>query len=677
MLMAALPACSALLLQGTRGRAGSVYPVSRVVELLRDMKAKLEEEADSDQELYEKLDCWCKTGEKEKSQSITDGEAHLSDLQATIEKMTALSETLRVEIADLEKEIAANQKSLEVATALREKQKADFIAEEKEMVQSIQALGAAITVLSKHHDGSSAALLSNGAVVKAMALAKAQAERHTIALTAKQQRVLGGFLQRGPEYFGSTPTFKQAYQPQSGEIFGILNQMKATFEADLSESQKEEVAAQQAYDELKEAKETEIKTGQASLQDKKQQLANSDATLAEAKNDREDTEESLKADKAYLSELNVHCALTDKEWEDRKKLRQDEIAALSEAIGILSTDDARDLFSKVYNGPPSLLQVRRASDEAWRRRAVRMLEQVAEKTHSGRLEKLIGSARLDAFVQVKKAIDDMVAELLKEKDEEVKHRDMCISELNDNERTTAKELHTKQNLEAKIEGLHMTIVGLNNTIDQLQAEMENLQQQRERASENREKEKTEYEALVKDQKAAESLLQEAYHALELRYSQGAGSGTALAQRSPSAFGNKPPPEGFKEYEKSGAAPGVLSLIKHIIENTQQMQKEATDAEAAAQDAYTKFVEETTKSIEAKDDAIVDRKQERSRAERDFQGAKGELDGTMTELEALAKTEGDLHISCDFLLKNFEVRQDARDQEVQALRQAKAFLSGMQ
>ena len=38
-------------------------------------------------------------------------------------------------------------------------------------------------------------------------------------------------------------------------------------------------------------------------------------------------------------------------------------------------------------------------------------------------------------------------------------------------------------------------------------------------------------------------------------------------------------------------------------------------------------------------------------------------------------EADLHKSCDFTIKNFDIRQSARDQEVEALRQAKAILSG--
>jgi len=48
---------------------------------------------------------------------------------------------------------------------------------------------------------------------------------------------------------------------------------------------------------------------------------------------------------------------------------------------------------------------------------------------------------------------------------------------------------------------------------------------------------------------------------------------------------------------------------------------------------------------------------------------------MLELEQLSNYKAELHQSCGFVVKNFEIRQTARDEEVEALRQAKAILSG--
>ena len=67
---------------------------------------------------------------------------------------------------------------------------------------------------------------------------------------------------------------------ESGEIFGILKQMKETFEANLSESQKEEIANQKAYEDPKAAKEAEIVAGQAQIDAKTQAHADTEEKLA-------------------------------------------------------------------------------------------------------------------------------------------------------------------------------------------------------------------------------------------------------------------------------------------------------------------------------------------------------------------------------------------------------------
>merc|ERR1719326_431684 len=129
-------------------------PVSKVITLLKDMKAQLEKEAEEDEEIYDKLACWCETNDKEKTKAIADAEAHIEDLTAQIEELSATSARLNTEIKNLEAEVKENQEALDTATALRAKQLAEFNAEEKDVLQSISALKNAIIVLSKHHPGS-------------------------------------------------------------------------------------------------------------------------------------------------------------------------------------------------------------------------------------------------------------------------------------------------------------------------------------------------------------------------------------------------------------------------------------------------------------------------------------------------------------------------------------------
>merc|ERR1719350_452638 len=254
-------------------------PVSKVITLLKDMLKQLEKEAEEDEEIYDKMACWCETNDKEKTKSIAEAEARIETLTTKIEELTAVSARLNTEIKNLEKEVAQDQEALAQATALREKQLAEFNAEEKDMLEAISALKAAVTVLSKHHGGA-LLQLPRSHLLGVAATLQFQLGKHASllqgVLTPRERRVAASFAQSPEDYFDASPTFKQSYAPQSGEIFGILRQMRETFESNLSASQKEEMANQKAYEDLKAAKEEQIAAGQAQIDSKTQELATTD-----------------------------------------------------------------------------------------------------------------------------------------------------------------------------------------------------------------------------------------------------------------------------------------------------------------------------------------------------------------------------------------------------------------
>merc|ERR1719482_952839 len=338
----------ALLAVGALSRADvddeKQRPVSKVIALLQDMQAQLEKEGKEDEEVYAKVSCWCETNGGEKLKAVEDAEAKLTELTSTIESASAKSAQISQEIADLESEIADNQAALDKATAIREK-----------------ALEEAIVVLSKHHDAPEEELLSIAAMVKH------QLHKHAKLLRARNPGVVVALAQG-------------EYAPQSGEIFGILQQMKETFETNLSASQQQEMQEQAGYEELKTAKLAEIGAGEAQLAQKRQLLAETDEKAATAKQDLDDTREALSADQKFLLDLKQKCAEMDSEMEARKKARAEEIAAVGEALSILSGDDAHDLFSKTLG----FVQVSFSNDSR-RARAAKVLASAAQRLHSPEL----------------------------------------------------------------------------------------------------------------------------------------------------------------------------------------------------------------------------------------------------------------------------------------------------
>jgi hypothetical protein len=307
-----------------------------------------------------------------------------------------------------------------------------------------------------------------------------------------------------------------------------------------------------------------------------------------------------------------------------------------------------------------------------RTQASKLLSAVAHKLNSPRLATLAVQVRLDAFTRVKKAIDDMIAQLLKEKADEIKHKDFCVDEFNTNQLQTEKKEREKQDLIAKIEDLELTIKELTEAIATLKAEIAEMQVQLKRAGEDREKENKEFQMTVADQRETQKLLKAALSILQDFYGKKKAAAGFLQKQEPVG---PPPPPGFETYKKSEASGGVVDMIQQIINDAKAMEAEAIRSEEDAQKAYEDFVKETNASIEAKSKDIVNKSELKATAEADLVETKEAKESVMIELEQLSNYNAELHQSCDFVLKNFELRQTARDEEVEALKQAKAILSG--
>merc|ERR1719311_947315 len=99
------------------------------------------------------------------------------------------------------------------------------------------------------------------------------------------------------------------------------------------------------------------------------------------------------------------------------------------------------------------------------------------------------------------------------------------------------------------------------------------------------------------------------------------------------------------------------------------------SEAEAQAAYEQTVADTNGSVAALQKEIVTKTKAKAEATKDKQQTGQDIIDTVKELEGLAKYTGELHGECDYVLKNFDVRQQACAEEMEALQQAKQVLSG--
>merc|ERR1719428_398787 len=117
------------------------------------------------------------------------------------------------------------------------------------------------------------------------------------------------------------------------------------------------------------------------------------------------------------------------------------------------------------------------------------------------------------------------------------------------------------------------------------------------------------------------------------------------------------------------------MIQQIINDTKLEEQETITAEADAQKAYETFAKDTNKSVEEKTKEIINKSEEKGKAEQEKVKSEETLEKVKFELSTLGQEAADLHSECDYTLKNFEIRQTSRMQEVEALKQVKAILSG--
>merc|ERR1719498_1722188 len=157
-------------------------PIQRVVRLLTEMKDQLVKEAEADQQLYDKMVCWCETNQKEKTKAIADADAKDKDLVAEIEERSARHGVLATELAQAKKDIGEEKEALAEALGIREKEQGEFMTEEKESIQALTNLKNAIQVLSKHHGGASLAQLSAPILTSLGTVLRDLATKHEMTL---------------------------------------------------------------------------------------------------------------------------------------------------------------------------------------------------------------------------------------------------------------------------------------------------------------------------------------------------------------------------------------------------------------------------------------------------------------------------------------------------------------
>merc|ERR1719316_2150273 len=288
-------------------------------------------------------------------------------------------------------------------------------------------------------------------------------------------------------------------------------------------------------------------------------------------------------------------------------------------------------------------------------------------------------------------IDDMVTILVKEQADDEKHKTFCQAEFakaDTEEKDTSTDISSITSAMADISD---EMAGLSEDIKTLKDEIASLDKSVAEATEQRKEEHADYTETLALTETAIELIAKAKNRLQKFYNPTLYKAAPVKEMTmeekiieAGTFAQvrlhvapPPPPETFggayeKKSEKSG---GVLALMDELVSDLEADMKDSGYTEKTAQKEYAELMTDSqaTRAQDAK--SIVDKEAAKATMEAKLITAKTNHAATKEEISLVTSYIGDLHVSCDFIMQNFDLRVEARTAEIESLKNAKAVLSG--
>merc|ERR1719305_136652 len=408
------------------------------------------------------------------------------------------------------------------------------------------------------------------------------------------------------------------------------------------------------------------------IEEKSVRLGELQVNIVEMKEDLDDTQKALLEDKKFLADLGKNCALKTKEHEENMAMRSQELVALADTIKILNDDDALELFKKTLPGASAFVQMTETAQNQ-RQQALAIVRAARQGQGHPELNFLalaLQGKKVD-FSKVIKMIDDMVATLNREQQDDADKKEYCEMQFD-----------TADDKKKAIEESKETITTLTGELKALNDGIVALDKQVAEATEQRKEENSDYTTLMANDSAAKELLGMAKNRLNKFYNPKLYKPPAASfvqvsmHKQEQEDAPPPPPEAPGGYKKKGEeSTGVIAMIDELIKELDTEMTEAETEEKLAQEEYEELMADSAQKRAADSKSITAKEGEKANTETALTTAEDTHTSTVKELMATEEYISSLHGECDWLIKYYDVRKEARTGEIDALKKAKAVLSG--
>merc|ERR1719247_3026604 len=465
------------------------------------------------------------------------------------------------------------------------------------------------------------------------------------------------------------PQAKQvAYESSSGGIVKTVEEMQGKAEDTLSDLRKKEMSDAQSFAMLESGLKDEISHGEEKLSTATKGKAANEEAKATASEKLVETEKSKAADEEYAGTLKTECEAKAAEWEARQKSAAEEMGAIEKAKTIL-VDGVKafvQVSTKTRRWNPNDDDESDAVTEK-RQKAVDILKQLSRTHHSFAFAQLASMATSDPFVKIRGLIEDMIAKLLKEAEEEATQKAFCDAEMGKSKTSQEEKTMTLDKLSARIDGAESTIAENTEAIKTLEAEVAEIDKAQAEATKIRTTEKEGYLVASKDFKDSAEAVAKAIEVLKAFY-----EGSFIQLSAKTNLKSKQPAFGGA---KSDIASTIISVLEMSEEDftTLLAETEATEDEAAkAYKALTKEnkLSKVTKETEAKGKAseVKSLTVQLGHSKEDHGSVSAELDAVLAYIDKLKP-------QCEEKAMSYAEKKAKREAEIAGLKEALGILEG--
>jgi hypothetical protein len=641
-------------------------PVRKVVNMLQMLQKKVTAEGEKEQALYEKFKCYCSNAGGTLGKSISDAETKLpsvgSDIEAGEAKYKQDTEDLKRAKADRAEAKAA----MAEATAIRNKEAGIFAADHAESSANLAALTGAIASIEK-------------GVAGFLQTKTAQRVRKAVLddkdVTDFDRDTVISFL---------SGTHKNDYVPQSGQIIGVLKDIKDNMAKSHTDTESTESQAIASYEELMTAKTKQVKALAETIETKSVRVGSLSVEIMQMKADLSDTQAALQQDKQFLANMDQDCATKTSEYDANTKLRSAELFAIADTIKMLADDDALELFKRsLPSTSASFLQTEKGLAMQRSQALLKIAEAQNKAPEANQGLDFIALALKGnkvSFAKVIKMIDGMAATLKREQGDEDEKHTFCTKQFDSAEDKKKGLERMASDLDSSIAKGQDALATLEDEIKAIEDGIKALDKEVAVATEQRKDENKDFTDLMAEDAAAKQLLGMAKTRLNKFYSPSTKASqdqsSSLAQVNEHQHDAPPPPPDAGGYVKNkDDKDSVISMIDVLIKD---LDKELTESQTTEKDSQADYERAMTNSATKRaldSKTLTDKGAAKASIEMEVQDSKVERGNAAQEIMTTDKFISALHGECDFLLQYFDVRREARDGEIESLKTAKSVLLG--